>query len=633
MKSPKKFFALVSLVGALLLIVGACGGSDPTAAPAPKKSVAAPATQAPAATPLPPQKAEGAGATKSVVRQQVAQPAPTVVPAATLADPIRGGTLLGAQHLTIRGMDPLLNVCTGTCSINRPFFNKLVSVNKGDGATAEGELATDWSTNADGTVFTFNLRQGVKFHDGSTFSAEDVIHSIDRIQNPEKFEAMGAPRNLRDTTAMNLWSIVEKAEAIDDYTVRITLSKFSDTWFTSMLTVRGTFYAVPSDVSQEVVNKAATGTGPYTLDYVKFDEKIKMFANPNYWNTDDQGRSYPYLDGAEIFIIKDSSALLAAFTTGQVIWERPVSANRVAGRQEELRGQIPGLQIAPLASSLNSVFLNNRNAALRDVRVRQAIDLALNRHAVNQAATKSTALVYHGVGIPPELNGTWSLPTEMFKDRPGYHLDPAKRANDITAAQDLMRAAGFSKDNPLELKVVGRNSSVDELTVTMDSLRDVWIVPDSNGIVDTGSSDRKVFLSNDWDLSWYFFFSGEPYPGFSMRDQFSSRANDMGQTSNDWDYSDVDPLWVQFDATGDRAKQQEIVNEIQTIFLEKLYLIPAYRTALFHSWWPALRNVPRTQCCTVADVVEDFEGFWIDRSFQPYFDFYYGYTEIYSGPK
>ena len=529
-------------------------------------------------------------------------------------------------------MDPLLNVCTGTCSVNRPLFNKLVSINKADGATAEGELAESWSVSADGTVFTFNLRDGVKFHDGSDFTAEDVVHSADRIQNPEKFEALGAPRNLRDTTALGGWSVVQSVEAVDPTTVRITLDAFSDTWFNSLLSVRGTFYVVPNDVDVETLNSEGIGTGPYTLDSVKFDEKIEMSANPNYWNSDDQGRPYPYLDGAEVFIISDSSALLAAFTTGQVLWERPVSANRVAGRQEELKGQIPGLQIAPLASTLNAVYLNNRNPALQDIRVRQAIDLALNRHAVNQASTNGTALVFHGVSIPPELNGTWSLPTAMFEDRPGYHLDPVKRAADIQAAQALMREAGFSSDNHLELRVVARNSSIDEITVTMDSLRDIWIVPNSEGIVDTGPSDLAEYQSNNWDISWFFFFSGEPYPGFQTRDQFSSRANAQGLVSNPWDYSEIDPLWEQFDATGDRQLQGQLFDQIQNLLLEKLYIVPAYRTALFHSWWPALRNMPITQCCTVADVVEDFEGFWIDDDFEPFGDRTEGHTPIYAPP-
>ena len=600
----RKMIAFFSLLGIVALIVAACGGDDePTARPTAVLPTAVEST-----------------------------PRPTATSASSLADPIRGGMLQAVQHLTIRGMDPLLNVCTGTCSVNRPFFNKLISVNKADGATAEPELATSWDVSGDGKVYTFNLRAGVKFHDGSDLTAEDVVHSVDRIQNPEKFEALGAPRNLRDTSAQRAWEIVTNAEAIDPTTVRFTLSKFSDSWFNSMLEVRATFYVVPSDVDVETLNEEGIGSGPFILDSVKFDEKIEMSANPNYWNTDASGRPYPYLDAVEVFIISDSSALLAAFTTGQVLWERPVSANRVAGRQDELRRQIPGLQIAPLASTLNAVMLNNRNPALRDPRVREAIDLALNRHAINQASTNNTAIVFHGVSIPPELNGTWSLPKSLFEDRPGYHLDPVKRAVDLEAAQALMRAAGFGPGNPLRLRTVARGSSIDEITVTMDSLRDIWIETDSDGIVDTGPSDTAEFQSQNWDISWFFFFSGSPYPGFGTRDQFSSRFNDLGWLSNPWDYSTVDPLWEEFDSISDRARQGEIFDEIQMKFLELRYVIGAYRTALFHSWWPALRNMPRSQCCTVADVVEDFEGFWIDRNFEPFGSLTEGDTPIYARP-
>ena len=69
------------------------------------------------------------------------------------------------------------------------MYDKLIEPSKFDGATAVADLATEWSLSSDGTVYTFNLREGVKFHDGSDFTAEDVVYSMDRMKNPEKYES------------------------------------------------------------------------------------------------------------------------------------------------------------------------------------------------------------------------------------------------------------------------------------------------------------------------------------------------------------------------------------------------------------------------------------------------------------
>ena len=598
-KRHRKMIGFASLIGVVVLVIAACGGGDPTAVPPTATTVAPTATTAPAPSP--------------------ATPAPTATPEPVVPEPRRGGTLVAVQHLNARGLDPMLNVCPGTCAPIRPMYDKLVELSKFDGATAVPDLAESWNISGDGKIFTFNLRQGVKFHDGSDFTAEDVVYSVFRAQNPEKFEEMGAPRNLRDSNLVDNFSIVNNVEAIDPFTVRFTLDKFSDKWFNSLLEVRFTLYIIPSDKPYEEQLAEGTGTGAYVFDENVPDEKFTLKANPNYWKTDPDGNQLPFLDAIEIFIINDNSALLAAFTSGRALWERPVSANRVAGRAEELAGQIPGFQMAGLASTLHSLVFNNRNPILKDIRFRQAVDLALNRHAVNELAFGSAGIVFHGVGIPPELNGGgWGLDPKIFEDRPGYHKDPVKRAEDVENAQALMRELGFGPDNPLKLLFLARTSSQEEMTVVLDSLRDIWIETTSEGLVVPGRNETAELESKNWDVLYFFLLAGSPYPGFQMRAEFSSVRNDSGWFTEDWDYSFVDPLWDQFDATSDRAVQQRIAEQIQELMLEKLYFVPMFRSAIFHSWWPALRNMPRTQCCTVADVVEDMEALWIDRDFTPF---------------
>ena len=134
------------------------------------------------------------------------------------------------------------------------------------------------------------------------------------------------------------------------------------------------------------INEKGIGTGPFRFVSNEADVKFVMEASSNHWKTDAAGGQLPYLDAVEVFIISDTTALIGAFESGNVIWERPVAANRVAGRADQLAATIPGWQKADLASTLNSLFFNNRNPALRDPRIREAIDIAVDRFAVRDLA-------------------------------------------------------------------------------------------------------------------------------------------------------------------------------------------------------------------------------------------------------
>ncbi len=608
-RTPKisRFFAGVALATVIAIVVSACGGADPTATPQPT------ATPRPTVTPAP-----VATATPAPVATATPAPTPTPAPTATPSapQPQYGGTLVGLQILNPRCLDPILN-CVQHLDGARGMWNKLVRFDPADGSSAIPDLAESWTASADGKSFSFKLRKGVTFHNGSAFDAEDVLFSIDRIQDPEKYEALGLPQRLRSSGATAFWEVVTGVAAPDPFTVDITLSRPSNTWFASMLEQTQTLYIVPSDVPVDENNDSPIGTGPYVYDSFTADEQITAKRYPNYWKRNSAGQQLPFLDAYQFFIINDTSALLAAFRTARGHWIKPINANRVRGREAELRADIPGMQNAPLASTLHVVYMNNRKG-FDDLRVRQAMDLVINRQKVLELAFANSGIVNHGVMIPAELNGAWALPASTFENRPGYRQGAA-REQDVAAAQALMRAAGYGPDKPLEARVVVRTSGVDEMTVSLDDLKDIWIVPTSEGIVTPGRTENDELRTKNWDLGFQFLLSGGDFPGFVFRQNFSSIRNTTlgGIFSNDWDFSDIDPLWEQFDAEPDRQQQGEIVNDLQMKFLERLYVIPIFRSKVFHAWWPAVFDMPRTQCCTVSDVVEDLELVWLNKEHAP----------------
>ena len=616
MRIQKTGAAIISAFSISMLVVGACGGTS-----APPTSSRAPATAPPSATAT--TVPNTAAPTARPTAQSTATQAPTATPqpTATTAPPINpksGGTLTAVQILNPFCMDPILNCSVGAVSANRGFFNKLVRTNPADGSSALADLAQSWSVSADGTVYTFKLRQGVTFHNGSPFTADDVLYSIDRIKNPDKYEAQGLPAQRRPALSQSQWAVVSKAEAPDSSTITITLTRYSNAWFASLLEPNNSLYIVSAKVAPADMLKTPIGTGPYRFQSFDNNQSVKGVRNTTYWKKDKAGNQLPFIDAYNIFIIGDTTLMLASLRTGQALWSRPLNANRVAGQESKLKADIPGLQTAPLASTLHTVHLNNRNPALQDIRVRQAIDLALDRNKINLAAFFGAGVVKHGVMIPKELNGAWGLSSSLFDNRPGYKVDDAGHKADVAKAQDLMKQAGFGPNTPLQLRAVVATSGVDILVAVMDSLKDIYIQPTSEGIVQVQGNDFIELQKKQWDINIFFALSGSDYPGFTFKQNFSSDYNTNGYTTSPNDYSDVDPLWAAFDSERDQAKQHAIVEQIEMKFLEKLYLVPMYRSAVFHAWYPAVRNMPRTQCCTVGDVVEDFEAVWIDRDYKPF---------------
>ena len=134
-----------------------------------------------------------------------------------------------------------------------------------------------------------------------------------------------------------------------------------------------------------------------------------------------------------------------------------------------------------------------------------------------------------------------------------------------------------------------------------------------------GSNDFDELRTKNWDVGWFFLFSGSPFPGAEHAPPVRLRPSMKRATSpSPGTSAPSTQLWQDFLQAKTFDEQLAVAEMIQLDFLERRIFIPIFRSKRFHSWWPALRNMPLTQCCTVADVVEDMEQLWIDRDFAPF---------------
>ncbi|HWV34421.1 MAG TPA: ABC transporter substrate-binding protein, partial [Thermomicrobiales bacterium] len=220
--------------------------------------------------------------------------------AAQDGDPKRGGTLLVGLSADPAELDPHKTSLTAAWHVLEHVYNTLVTTN--EALEPVPALAESWDISEDGITYTFHLRQGVTFHNGREFVADDVKYSYERILDPE--------------TASPHSSDLENVDTIDTpdaSTVVVTL-KAPDSSFIAKL--MGTSLAiVPKEVVEENgdLMQVMVGTGPFKfVDYVP-NSVVKLEANPDYW---EEGK--PYVDAMEMQVIPDNTSRTTALVTETV---------------------------------------------------------------------------------------------------------------------------------------------------------------------------------------------------------------------------------------------------------------------------------------------------------------------------
>jgi peptide/nickel transport system substrate-binding protein len=282
-------------------------------------------------------------------------------------------------------------------------------------------LATTWEASSDGLVWTFHLRQGIKFHDGTPFNADAVVFSYERQRDPNhSFHKYGK---------WEYWSWcfseIAKTEKVDDYTVKITLGSP----FTPFLSTMAMFTAdVVSPTNCEKWGDQwfanPIGTGPFKfVEWVKGDH-ITLEKNNDYWGEKAK------IDKLIFKVIDDPSARLIALQKGEVQGMEFPNPNDYETIKKDSNLVIlsePGLNVGYLAMNMGE-DTPGFEAPYKDVRVRQAIAYAINKKDIVEQLYKGTAVVAKNP-IPPTL---WGY-NDAIQD---YEYNPTK-------AKELLAQAGY----------------------------------------------------------------------------------------------------------------------------------------------------------------------------------------------
>src|SRR5213079_471294 len=184
---------------------------------------------------------------------------------------------------------------------NLVMFDQHIAQNRLD--TIVPDLASEWSWNEDGTVLTFKLRQGVKWHDGKPFTAKDVKCTWDLLQGR-------GTEKLRINPRKSWYQNLNEVTVNGDYEASFHLKRPQPSFIA--LLASGWSPVYPCHVPAREMRTHPIGTGPFKFVEFKPNEGIKVTRNPDYWKKD-----RPYLDGIEYTIIKNVSTAVLAFTAGK----------------------------------------------------------------------------------------------------------------------------------------------------------------------------------------------------------------------------------------------------------------------------------------------------------------------------
>jgi len=276
-------------------------------------------------------------------------------------------------------------------------------------------LLTEWGWNEDRTKVTMTVREGVTWHDGSPFTAEDVAWSLSRAADP----ATGNPINF-------IWSTLGNIKA-EGNTVTADVVRFDPTIFKWMYFLTG--YVLPKayyeKVGAEGFEAAPVGTGPYMVEKFERNAFVRLKANANYWN------GKPDFDTVTIKFVPDAAARVAEVESGNshVTLEMPYEEyDRLKG------GPLAGLA-API-SDIGMIFLNDIEV-MTDPNVRKAA-----AHAIDKQAIIDRLLSGYGVKID-------TLETPEYAAYDASITVPYDEAK----ALELLAASGYGPDNPVKFKI------------------------------------------------------------------------------------------------------------------------------------------------------------------------------------
>ncbi len=506
--------------------------------------------------------------------------------------PKYGGTLRYGVHSAPAHFDVHQSGTVANMAAQGPMYDNLIRRDPRDGQTIIPDLAYKWEITPDGKTYTFYLRQGVKFHDGAHFTAEDVHATFSRIVWPPK--GVSIPRT-------PLFSAVSDIVILDPHTIQFRLSEPRPQAFMLGAFAAGWNIIVRKKTLEEHDYNLRNvfdypGTGPFKHVRRVDKEVWVMERNPDYWN-----KGLPYLDRLEIYHLPPFSPELGqALLAGKVDYARlldPVSAKKVK--------ETAGMTATDFYQSvIQAVWVNNDKKPFNDSRVRRAMHLVLDRPVLVDVVKDVAPMLVGGFIYP---FSEWATPSEEMSTRPGYQRDTKAS---IQEARRLMAEAGYAKGlkdvdflvreiATFKLWAVAIQAMLKEALNIETKLRtvqaSVWFDEAQAGNFDIAISAIVSTLMDpsDYFNAWY--------------------GKDGPQNYSRWYNKEFQALVKQIDRELDHDKRKALVRQAELIMEHDPPLLPVSWEKINDGWYTYVKGVNPYHIFGIYDVVR-WDTAWLDKS-------------------
>jgi peptide/nickel transport system substrate-binding protein len=417
-------------------------------------------------------------------------------------------------------------------------------------------LATEWEL-IEPTVMELKLRDDVTFHNGDHMTADDVVFSLNRM-----FQATFPPYQVRQRDRL---SNFEKAEKVDDYTVRIHVKREEPLWET-LLNLQQTMIipqaytmalAGAADAAEdddfEAFSMAPVGTGPYRVAEFVPGQRIVYERFDEFW-----GEQAP-LERATVRHIPETSSRITALRTGEV----DIITN-IAPDQLNLIEADPGMKAAGSNTALFHVMIMNANhEKLRDPRIRRALSLAIDRDLLNEA-------LWMGKAIVPSTHTMREYGPLYMPELETFYYDPEE-------ARQLLAEAGY---DGFEITYdVHSPSYYTNDTFAAQAIMEMWAAVGVNGRINAvaqWTGDKPEMMARTWSNPMYF---ADPFGSFGVMWAPGGPGESEGRFNTDADYA---ASWERFRFSDDVETRREAYAELMERIKNDPPVLPLYQP--YESW-------------------------------------------------
>jgi peptide/nickel transport system substrate-binding protein len=474
---------------------------------------------------------------------------------AAQATPRRGGVLLAVIGADAPSLDPHQESTFANLQMVAPLYSTLLQIDPYNYPKVVGDVATEWKISPDGLTYTFKVRPGIKFHDGSALTAADVKATYDKIVSP--------PEGVRSIRKIH-YAAIDRVEAPDAATVVFRLKYPSASLLDNLASPWNVIYPKKYlDKDPNYFKTNVVGSGPFKLKGYTRGSTFEGVRNPDYFVKD-----RPYLDGYKFFISTETSVRAAAIRSGRAYIEfRDLPLSEVDAIRKQLGDKVV-VQETPMIGQFG-IGIQNTVKPFTDIRVRKALTLGFDRYTAGKVLYQLTGL--RDVGGLMRPGTAWAVPPAELETIPGFWRDAEKSRAE---ARRLLAEAGY----PNGFKAVMKNRNIklpyqDLAVYVIQGWRKIGIEVENRPL------ETAAWFADGRDTGNFELIIAPTVEFMDDPDQFLNRYT-TGATQNWGRFSDpaIDDLYSRQARTVDAGERKKIVIELQKRLLEQAYYMPGL-------WW------------------------------------------------